>query len=218
MTFFTEDTCYNLALVTVLALVALYLIGKFYAKENFTEYWEFADPKNYAECVAQKGNISGVNTIVKSKYCDDTNNPIQNIIPLIYYDYSDPIDYAKCMAQQDNKRGVDNENYKFCNDSITPVTNPIANQIYNMTYLQSIDPFLYNNCVLQGGFVPPSKKTCSIRSGFYRSPQTQEPVQTLAPIPAQQPSHKIPLKGCLENGGRIMPLPNGNLKCIKKTT
>ncbi len=59
MTFFTEDTCYNLALVTVLALVALYLIGKFFTEEEFAiqTYYYNIDRKNFNDCQKSGGRV-----------------------------------------------------------------------------------------------------------------------------------------------------------------
>ncbi len=175
MTFFTNDTCYNLALVTVLALVALYLIGKFFSEEKFTVYFEKSDLSN---------------------------------LP----------DYTKCVNNLGNLKGVDSKNIKFCNDSNNPVVNPVANGRTCIEVNKNVNPFslgdlpTYNDCVLEGGDITTNKNVCQMCIGSYVDPSSQIPITQLPKSP-----RKKPLQGCLENGGTISVLPNGNLKCIKKT-
>ncbi len=120
MTFFTNDTCYNLALVTVLALIILYLIGKFFSEEKFTVYFEKTAPIDYAVCVRQEDNINGINS-KGNKFCNDNHIVVAkpNIKKSYLYNYSTDgnlIGYNNCVLEGGNivKNGIN----KKCNIQI----------------------------------------------------------------------------------------------------
>ncbi len=116
MTFFTEDTCYNLALVTVLALVALYLIGRFFTEEEFTVYFQNTDPIDYNKCVEYKANMKGVNRKGKS-FCNDFAFPVVNPVKKSYsHTYSsdvNPIAYDDC-EYEGGKISINDRRSKKC--------------------------------------------------------------------------------------------------------
>ncbi len=113
MTFFTNDTCYNLALVTVLALIILYLIGKFFSEEEFTVYFQNTDPRDYITCLGKQGNIRGTNS-KKNNFCVDSYHPmlypVMKSYPYTYTNNQDPIGYNNCVHEggkvQQNSSGI----------------------------------------------------------------------------------------------------------------
>ncbi len=125
MTLFTNDTCYNLAVVTVLALLLLFLINKVFFKEDFAVYDQWNMP-DYAKCAAKEGNETAV--AFRKKICRDLNNPVtDNPVP------------NDCLLRGGN----------IVKNSICYLYSDLENR--NKLYSERYDPINYNDCLLKGG-------------------------------------------------------------------
>ncbi len=167
MTFFTNDTCYNLALVTVLALITLYLIGKFFSEEEFTVYFKHTEPIQYENCIKDDHNSSGSNP--DGYWCDDSvvqqfnyssNKPVTS---QTYYEQDNHESYNNCVNQGGTLGNTSSGN------NCTLVTKTVPKRVTNKFYYEKNNHEGYNNCVNQGGILrnTPNGNACQLNSSLF---------------------------------------------------